>query len=72
MGKCWFILWPSVIFYAHLVYAMTIWYILYSFGTFFLVFGKYQEKSGIPAWKHADGFTIARNMYLEKENGLKM
>jgi hypothetical protein len=30
-------LWPFVMFYRHLGYFMTIWYILCSFGTYFLV-----------------------------------
>jgi hypothetical protein len=36
-GKCLYILWPFGIFYRHLGYFMTIWYILCSFGTFFPV-----------------------------------
>jgi hypothetical protein len=50
MGKCWYILWSFRIFYRHLGYLMTIWYILCSFGTVFSGFGiMYQEKSGNPA-----------------------
>jgi hypothetical protein len=37
IGKCLYILWPFEIFYIHLGYFMTIWYILCSFGTFFPV-----------------------------------
>jgi hypothetical protein len=33
--KMFYILWPFGIFYGDLGYFMTIWYILYSFGTFF-------------------------------------
>jgi hypothetical protein len=36
-GKCLYILWPFGIFYGHLGYFMTIWYILCSFGTFYPV-----------------------------------
>jgi hypothetical protein len=35
--KCLYILWPFGIFYGHLVYFMTAWYIFCSFGTFFPV-----------------------------------
>jgi hypothetical protein len=34
IGKCLYILWPLGISYGDLGYFMTIWYILYSFGTF--------------------------------------
>jgi hypothetical protein len=37
-GKCLHVLWPFGIFYGDLRYFMTIWYILYSFGTFFWYF----------------------------------
>jgi hypothetical protein len=44
------ILSPFGIFQGHLGYFMTLWYILCSFGTFFLLFGiMHQEKSGNPA-----------------------
>jgi hypothetical protein len=46
------------IFYGDLGYFMTLWHILYSFGTFFSRFGiMYQEKSGRPDLDH----------FLEKE-----
>jgi hypothetical protein len=32
------LLWPFGIFYGHLGFFMTIWYILCTFGTFFLIF----------------------------------
>jgi hypothetical protein len=50
IGKCLYILWPFGILYGALAYFMTIWYILYSFGTFYpvLVSCMYQEKSGNP------------------------
>jgi hypothetical protein len=35
IGKCLYILWPLGISYGDLGYFMIIWYILYSFGTFF-------------------------------------
>jgi hypothetical protein len=35
IGKCWYILWQSVLFYGHLGYSMTIWSILCLFGSFF-------------------------------------
>jgi hypothetical protein len=35
MGKCWFMLWPSGLFYRHLGYFMIIWNMLCSFGRFF-------------------------------------
>jgi hypothetical protein len=34
-GKCWYIFLPFGILYGHLVNFVTIWYILWSFGTFF-------------------------------------
>jgi hypothetical protein len=43
----WNIFWRFGIFYGDLGYFMTIWYSLYSFGTFLSGFGiMYQEKSG--------------------------
>jgi hypothetical protein len=46
----WKILWLHGIFYGHLGYFITVWYILCSFGTFLSGFGiMYQEKSGNPA-----------------------
>jgi hypothetical protein len=40
------ILWPFVIFYGRLQYFIATCYILWSFGTYFTVFGMlYQEKS---------------------------
>jgi hypothetical protein len=39
-------LWPVGIFYAHLGYFMTVWYILCSFGSFFPVSAP--KKSGNP------------------------
>jgi hypothetical protein len=35
--RCWYIFWPFEIFYRHLGYFMTLWYILCSFGTFYPV-----------------------------------
>jgi hypothetical protein len=50
MENVYIFLWPFAIFYGHLDYFMTIWYNLFSFGTFFSGFViKYQEKSGNPA-----------------------
>jgi hypothetical protein len=43
--------WPLEIFYGDLRCFMTIWYILYSFGTFFGIM--YQEKSGYPVSPYA-------------------
>jgi hypothetical protein len=40
-----YILWPLVIFYGHLGYFMTIWYILCSFGTFFPVLVSWTNKN---------------------------
>jgi hypothetical protein len=34
-GSCWYILWPLDPIYGHLVYFVTIWYILWLFGIFF-------------------------------------
>jgi preprotein translocase subunit SecG len=46
------VLWPFGIFYGQLVNSMVIWYILLSYGIFFLVLGiLYQEKSGNPGGK---------------------
>jgi hypothetical protein len=44
-GKCLYILWSFGIFYRHLGYFMTIWYILCSFGTFFPVLVSYIKKN---------------------------
>jgi hypothetical protein len=44
IGKCWHILLPFGIFYGHLVYFMTIWYILWLFGIYFLSFGSCTKK----------------------------
>jgi hypothetical protein len=57
LGKFWkalerkngYILWEFGMFYGHLEYFITIWYILCSFGTLFSSFGiADQEKSGNP------------------------
>jgi hypothetical protein len=50
IGKCLYILWPFGIFYGDLRHFRTIWYSLYSFGTFFSGFGTMcEERSGNPA-----------------------
>jgi hypothetical protein len=49
------------IFYIHLVYFTTIWYILCLFGTFFPFFGiMYQEKSGTPELQPTPPLTPGR------------
>jgi hypothetical protein len=42
IGKCWYSLWPFGIYYGHLVYFVSIWYIFSSFGIM------HQEKCGNP------------------------
>jgi hypothetical protein len=51
IGRCWYMLWPSVIFYGRLGYSITIWYILWSLYRYiYSSFGfTCQEKSGNPA-----------------------
>jgi hypothetical protein len=49
-GRCWYILWPFGLFYCHLVYIVSIWYmylmvIWYIFPRFGML---YQDKSGNP------------------------
>jgi hypothetical protein len=51
-GKYWYILWPFVIFYGHLMYFMVY---LSHFGML------YQEKSGNPGWSFCH-----RDMFEEK------
>jgi hypothetical protein len=45
IGKNGYILWPFGIFYGHLGYFMTIWYILCSFGTFVPVLVSWTNKN---------------------------
>jgi hypothetical protein len=52
----WNILWRFRVFYGDLGYFMTIWYILYLFGTFFVFGIMYQEKSGNPGRRSKNFF----------------